>query len=116
MMIRMKPKYFDSMEISSAVAEKARSFCVTNSYDPSLYSKDPNGVVALNDDLARRNIDAYTFPGSSQLTVDEPYKTEFERYDRTIRISQGSEGPARYRAPEADSNGYRRASGLPSTP
>jgi hypothetical protein len=115
-MIRMELKYFDSMEISSAVADTARSFCVTDSYDPSLYSEDPNGYVAVIDDLTGRNIDAYTFPGSSQLTIDEPYKARIPEIWQGPCVLQRSKRSARHRLLEADCNGYRRARGFPPTP
>jgi hypothetical protein len=85
-------KHMSSVEISTVVADKTRSFCVTNSYDPSLYTEDPVGYVAVIDDLAGRNIDAYTFPGSSQLIVDEPYKAEFQKYGKFPLFRRGING------------------------
>jgi hypothetical protein len=44
-------------------------------------SVSPTLTIVIHD-LTGRNIDAYTFSGSSQLIVDEPYKAEFQKYGK----------------------------------
>jgi hypothetical protein len=78
----LKPKFFTSAEFSTFVAERARSFCATTSYDPGLYTKNVDGCIAVINDLAGPNNDAKIFPGSSQLVVSEKYKQAFDSYGK----------------------------------
>jgi hypothetical protein len=88
----LKPKFFTSAEFSTFVAERARSFCATTSYDPGLYTKNVDGCIAVINDLAGPNNDAKIFPGSSQLVVSEKYKQAFDSYGKATCFQSALKG------------------------
>jgi hypothetical protein len=88
----LKSRFFTATEISTFVADRARSFCTTNSYDPSLYTENPYGCVAVIDDVAGLNNHAQIFPVSSQLTVDEKYKEAFDSYGKSTCFQRAMKG------------------------
>jgi hypothetical protein len=75
-----------SLEVSSYLADRARSYCVTNSYDPGQYCDNSFGFVAIIEDITAADSDAHFFPGSSKLSVNRCHTSAFENHGRATNF------------------------------